>query len=117
MQFNYEILDSANDALVQIKLKGNLLERYQAVDYQNDLTALLDNEKNKIALDLSKLEFINSNGLSVLINTLTKVRNKGGEVVIFGASDQLKNLFIMTKLDSVFKSAKDETAAKQMLSI
>jgi anti-anti-sigma regulatory factor len=51
----------------------------------------------------------------VLINTLTKARNAGGDVVIFGVSERLRQLFIITKLDKVFKSVEDEASAKALL--
>jgi anti-sigma B factor antagonist len=117
MQFNYDVSFQDEGPFVYLKLKGNLLERYQASEFFGELDAWIQDGKNKFILDLSKLEYINSNGLSVLINILTKSRNHGGDVVIFGVSDQLKNLFIITKLDNVFKTASDEKTAKEQLSI
>lgn len=115
MQFKFEISIPEEQNLVFIKLSGNLLERYDATDYLNEINSFIEQGTAKFILDLSKLEYINSNGLSVLINTLTKARNAGGDVVIFGVSERLRQLFIITKLDNVFRAAVDEQSAKTLL--
>jgi anti-sigma B factor antagonist len=115
MQFKFEISRPEEQNLVFIKLSGNLLERYDATDYLNEISSFIEQGIAKFILDLSKLEYINSNGLSVLINTLTKARNAGGDVVIFGVSERLRQLFIITKLDNVFRAAVDEQSAKTLL--
>lgn len=115
MQFKYDISLPEEGNMAYIKLSGNLLERFEASAYLDEVTNLIIDGTVKFILDLSKLEYINSNGLSVLINTLTKARNAGGDVVIFGVSERLRQLFIITKLDKVFKSVEDEASAKALL--
>ena len=59
------------------------------------------------------MKFINSTGLSVLINILTKSKNAGGDMVIVSIPEQLSNLLVITKLTDVFPQAatKEEAIA------
>ena len=72
----------------------------------DSLTASLEKEisegHNKIVLDLSGLKYMNSTGLNIMINVLTKTRNSGGEAVIANVSESVKQLFVVTKLDTIF---------------
>jgi anti-sigma B factor antagonist len=55
-----------------------------------------------VILDLSELQYMNSTGLNILINVLTRTRNAGGDALIAGMSNSVRQLFIVTKLDTVF---------------
>jgi anti-sigma B factor antagonist len=51
---------------------------------------------------MGRLKYINSSGLTVLINTLTKARKTGGEVMIANVSTKVSELLLITKLNTVF---------------
>ena len=79
MSFSYSILKE--EEVVIIYLEGNLIANHQIDDLQNELDFQLNDEGLKLVLDLSKMEYMNSTGLGVLIHIFTQVRNNGGEVV------------------------------------
>ena len=58
---------------------------------------------------------MNSSGLNVLIQLLTKTRNNGGESVIFNVNKKITELLIITKLNTLFKIAETEEEAIKML--
>ena len=86
-----------------ISLSGRLMQREQAEVLVAEFNALLDSGETLMLLDLSGLEFVNSSGLSLIIGMLTRTRNAGGELAICGVSSKVRELLIMTRLDSVFK--------------
>jgi len=49
--------------------------------------------------------------MGVLITLLTKFRNKGGDLVLINPSEQVTNLFIITKLNAIFTITKDKIEA------
>jgi anti-anti-sigma factor len=113
MSFQYTI--GSRNGVGIARLQGRLLEKYEAA-------ALIDEVKEKIAggilnfvIDLRKLEYLNSNGLNVLINMLTISRNAGGDAIICNVSPKLKNLFVITRLDTVFQMTGNQAAALQIL--
>lgn len=92
-------------------MKGRLMDQQQA----DRLMAALDGELGKghksVILDLTELQYMNSTGLNILINVLTRTRNAGGDTLIAGMSNSVRQLFLVTKLDSVFTITSDVDAA------
>ncbi|HIA37238.1 MAG TPA: anti-sigma factor antagonist [Flavobacteriales bacterium] len=88
-----------------IHFGGDLIEANQT----NDLLAQVDEHINEsrinFIIDLHSIEYMNSTGLNILINILTKSRNAGGETVIANIPEKVKQLMIITKLNTVFTVA------------
>jgi anti-sigma B factor antagonist len=96
-----------------ITFKGKVMGGPDASDYMDDIKSLIDQGKTNVVADLSKVNFMNSSGLGILITSLTSLRNAGGDLKICGASDRIESLLIVTKLITVFKHYKtlDEAVA------
>lgn len=113
MVFDYHISEENNFQV--LKLSGELIDKHQAIDMMKTIDAMLDAGKNKWALDLSDLKYMNSSGLNVLIQILTRTRNKGGESVIFNVSKKVNELLVITKLNTLFKVSATKEDAFQKL--
>ena len=102
MDFKYKI--NRQQEISVISLEGELMDKNQAQvqTLLNDVQKLIDNNELKIILDLSNLKYINSSGLNVFINILTKSRKAGGDVAIANVTKKVKELLIITKLNKVF---------------
>ena len=87
---------------VVLTFKGKAMGGPSATDLSNDIKKLIDEGKTNVIADLSKVTFMNSSGLGILISTLTSLRNNGGDLKISGASDRIESLLIVTKLITVF---------------
>lgn len=82
---------------------GRLTEKEQSEELIALFEEMLSKGENSVMLELSGLEYVNSSGLNLFIGMLTKARNAGGELVICGVSDKVRQLLVMTRLDSIFK--------------
>jgi len=100
MIFSHTI--SEKESYILIKLNGDLIEKSLAESLLNDLDKLINHGKLKFVIDFSELNYLNSNGLGVLIKILTKIRNKGGELSGFALNDKVKKLLLITKLNQLF---------------
>lgn len=98
--FTYII--SEKPKYILISISGRLIEKEAAEPLIKEVESLIDNGKNKFVVDGKNLEYMNSSGLSVLLHILTKARNSGGEAVLCELSKKVKQLFIITKLTSVY---------------
>jgi anti-sigma B factor antagonist len=78
--------------------------------WQKATDAIQDNVL-KCVIDISKLRYINSSGIGVLITILTKFRNKNGEVFLLNPSESVQKLLVITKLNAIFQIAKTEEEA------
>lgn len=91
---------------VVIEFKGNVMGGPDAVSLNDKLHELIDDEKTNVVVDLSKVKFMNSSGLGMLIGGLTTMRKAGGDLRIANATDKIESLLIITKLITVFKHFK-----------
>jgi anti-sigma B factor antagonist len=105
------------DGFPVFELEGSLMERHEADDLLDEVNGFIAEGTTRVILELSKLNYLNSSGLNVLLNILTKMRNAGGEVVICGVNERLKTLLVITKLDAVFQLAKNCEEASERLSL
>lgn len=113
MPFEYKIDHSNHSAIIH--LKGKLIENSDYERIISDIDEFLAADVKFIALDLLQLEYLNSGGLNLMLKILTKARNSGGDVVLFNLSSRLKELIIMTKLDSVFTISTNQHEALKIL--
>lgn len=97
---NYSISERYKTVIV--KFKGNVMGGPDAANFHDELKKLVEDGKSNIIGDLSRVKFMNSSGLGVLITAMTSTRKNGGDFKICGASDRIESLLIVTKLITVF---------------
>ncbi len=97
---NYKVEERYN--CVVIALSGKVMGGPQAEDFRNTLHELINEGKKEVIADLSKVKFMNSAGLGILIGGLTTMRNAGGDLIICGADQKIESLLVVTKLITVF---------------
>jgi anti-sigma B factor antagonist len=85
-----------------LELEGNVLGGPDATALNDTLHKLLDKRKKKVVVDLSRVQTMNSSGLSMLIGALTTMRNAGGDLKLAAASKKIESLLVITKLSTVF---------------
>ena len=88
--------------VVIIELKGKIMGGPDASLLNDKLHELIDNKKNKVVVDLSKVNWMNSSGLGILIGGLTTMKNNNGDLKLARITDRIENLLIITKLITVF---------------
>ena len=95
-------------------LKGRLMDQQQADRLMKTLDDELAGGHKTVVLDMGELQYMNSTGLNILINVLTRTRNAGGDTLIASVSHSVRQLFVVTKLDTVFTitATVDEAVAK-----
>jgi len=95
--------ETVNDIVV-IRLEGNVMGGPEAVKVNEEINQLLDEKKQKLVMDLSKVNRMNSSGLGILINTLTTFKQNGGELKLASLTDRVKGLLTITKLNTIFET-------------
>ncbi|HET7041258.1 MAG TPA: STAS domain-containing protein [Gemmatimonadales bacterium] len=68
----------------------------------------VDHGEKKFLVDFAKAGYIDSSGLGALVSISKKVREQGGELRLSGLNEDLRSLFELTKLDTLF-SISDST--------
>ena len=63
----------------------------------------LERGERKFLVDFSQTGYIDSSGLGVLVSLSKKIREAGGELRLANLNEDLKTLFELTKLDTLFQ--------------
>ena len=87
--------------VVVVEVDGQLIVGNRQELKQKVLDALEAGDK-KFLIDFSKTGYIDSSGLGVLVSLSKKIRDEGGDLRVAGLNDDLKTLFELTKLDTLF---------------
>ena len=100
MSFTFDI--AHKDNYTSIRFIGRIITENDFKALSETLSSYEYESLNNFIFDLSELTQINSSGINFIIRTLTKSRIKNGEVIVCGATGNVKSLFEITKLDGVF---------------
>jgi len=90
------------------------MDQAESDELMSSIEKVIKSGNNRIILELSELKYMNSTGLNIMINVLTKTRDAGGKAILANISENVKQLFVVTKLDTIFSIAatKDEALKK-----
>jgi anti-sigma B factor antagonist len=72
----------------------------------------LDQGQRRFVFDFTRTAYIDSSGLGALVSISKRVREAGGDLRLAGLNEDLRSLFELTKLDTLFSIS--ETAAEAM---
>ncbi len=75
------------------------------------LAALIKQKPPKVVVDLSKVTYIDSSGLAVLIEAMQNVGGYGGSFALTGLQAGVRPIFEIARLDQVFRIFPDTAAA------
>src|SRR5690348_5725374 len=65
----------------------------------------LETGERKFLVDFANTGYIDSSGLGVLVSLSKKIREQGGELRLANLNEDLRTLFELTKLDTLFSIA------------
>jgi anti-sigma B factor antagonist len=92
------------EGVIILEPKGKIMGGPDATMLHDMLHDFIDQNKKKVVIDLSKVEWMNSTGLGILISGLTTLRNNGGELKLACVTEKIESLLTITKLITVFEN-------------
>ena len=98
------------NGVVVVRADGQLIvgNRHELKDLVARRLAAAD---RRFVIDFTNTGYIDSSGLGALVTMSKQVREHGGELRIAGLNDDLRALFELTKLDTLFNIADTRDAA------
>jgi len=97
--------------VVVIEVDGQLIVGNRQ-EFKQRLLDALEGGERKFVVDFARTGYIDSSGLGVLVSLSKKIRDEGGDLRLAGLNDDLKTLFELTKLDTLF--AISDTSAEAL---
>jgi len=94
--------------IIRLYFDGDLIGENNGPELVELANEMISKNVTQCLLNISKVRYINSSGIGVLITLLTKFRNKGGELYLLEPSEQVNKLLFMTKLHAIFTIAESE---------
>jgi anti-sigma B factor antagonist len=110
----FELTDeSLNDNTHLIAVRGEV-HVSTAPEFSERLNEAIATGKTGVVIDMAAVEFIDSTGLSVLLNALRRVTRQQGRLALVVSNPTVLRLFEITRLDSTFDIAptRDEAIAR-----
>lgn len=91
--------DASGVTVVQVDGQLIVGNRHELKDLVQEA---LDRGDRRLLVDFSRTGYIDSSGLGALVSISKRVREMGGELRLAGLNDDLRSLFELTKLDTLF---------------
>lgn len=84
---------------------GGELDLHTSTELRDQLTELIDAGDTRLAVDLADVSFMDSSSLGVMVASLKRAREKGGDIAITGAGGSPLKVLSLTGMDAVFTMA------------
>ena len=110
-QPKFDVQESDVDSRTRIIDAGGEIHVSTAPEFSERLNAAIAEGKTALVLDFSRVEFIDSTGLSVLLNGLRRINQLNGRMALVTENPTVLRLFHITKLDSTFDIFSDRESA------
>jgi anti-sigma B factor antagonist len=95
-------VSNAPNGVVKVAVDGQLIVANRN-ELKEKVLEALDSGEAKFVLDFTSTGYIDSSGLGVLVSVSKKIREAGGDLRLAGLNEDLRMLFELTKLDTLFK--------------
>jgi anti-sigma B factor antagonist len=95
---------SKNDDVTVVDVEGQLIVGNRQ-ELKQKVLEHLEGGDRKFVIDFSNTGYIDSSGLGVLVSLSKKIREQGGELRPSSLNEDLRTLFELTKLDTLFRIA------------
>jgi len=99
---HFELSSERHDPTTHVVHVKGEIHVSTAPEFAQRLDEAIADDANAVVLDLTGVEFIDSTGLTVLLNGLRSVMLRGGRLALAVSNPTVLRLFEITRLDSTF---------------
>ena len=94
-----------------IRLSGKVISGPDLVELKTSFQNAVNHDRLKVLVDLGSVSWMDSSGLGVIVSGHTTLSRAGGKMKILNATKKIHELFIITKLITVFDTYTNEKEA------
>ncbi|MCD6589205.1 MAG: STAS domain-containing protein [Candidatus Fermentibacteraceae bacterium] len=106
-----KIKEEIKDGIKVIRLSGKVISGPDLMDLKTVFQTSINNDMGNVLLDLGHVAWMDSSGLGVLVSGHTSLAREGGRMAILNATKKINELFIITKLITIFETFTSEDEA------
>ncbi len=111
-----KIKERKRDGVAILEMSGKLMGGPDSEAFDETIKTLIHEGCHNVIVSMERVKWVNSTGLGILISGYTTLKKSGGELKLLRVSDRIENIFIVSKLYTVFESFQDEDEAVRSFS-
>lgn len=101
----------AKDSAAQVFAPEGAIDLHVSPELRASLRAIIDEKPKRLVVDLSRVPYVDSSGIAVLIGAMQSLEHEGGIFLLAGARETVMIILESAKLDKYFRLFPDvETA-------
>ena len=108
-----ELFEEKADKCVIVGISGRLDTTNYSI-LEKRLMELIENRQDRILVDCSKMDYVSSSGLRILLMALKKISLVKGKFVLCGLQDNIREIFEISGFTSIFEIYPDKEEALQV---
>jgi anti-sigma B factor antagonist len=97
---DFDVVSELSDGTATVSVRGEV-DVYTAPQLRERLYAVVADGVGQVVLDLSAMTFIDSTGLGVIVGTLKRLREAGGDLVLRSPSRSTRKVLEITGLTRI----------------
>jgi anti-sigma B factor antagonist len=110
-RFELKINEQMQADVLVISLSGKVIGGPELMNLKTVFENAVNQDIRKVLLDLGKVSWMDSSGLGVIVSGHTTLSRAGGSLKVLNVTKKIKELFIITKLITIFETYGDEQEA------
>jgi anti-sigma B factor antagonist len=108
--------DHLESDVVVIDISGKIMGGEETTMFHGRIHEYISQNKKKFVIDLTKVDWMNSVGLGMLISSLTTIRNAGGRMALANITN-IETILTITRLVTVFEHYDNKADAIKAINI
>ncbi|MCE5314349.1 MAG: STAS domain-containing protein [Armatimonadota bacterium] len=113
MNFKIDVR-TMEEELPIIELEGEV-DVYTAPQLKQQIINILESNAKELVVDLTKVDYLDSTALGVLIGGLKRMREVDGNMVLICPNPRIRRVFEITGLDKIFDIYNSEEDAREVM--
>lgn len=98
------------DGLMICRVEGDI-NLNTASGIKKEFVAFVDQKPSRVIINFSKVAYIDSSGLGMLVEILKKIKAYGGSLKLTNLSAKIKSMFEIIQFNKIFDIADNEEGA------
>ena len=104
-----------NSGAVIVELEGMLVIGRESQQVESTIEKMVQDGKKKLIVDLTKVSYVDSSGIGILVGSFGHCKRGGGTMRLIGVRDNILKIMKLTRVDEVLKVDASLEEAEQKL--
>jgi anti-sigma B factor antagonist len=109
---NFEVAREDHSDVSILRLKG-FLDAHTAPNFEQAIQELIEENRFKIIVSMSDLNYISSAGLGVFMGFIEEIREKNGDIKLSNMTDKVYKVFDLLGFPALYQIFKEEAEAEK----